>query len=170
MAFILGNLEFMVALLGLRQASAPARLRHPPLSDDAVLPVPGADLNTGNTHGIARAPTPLGQGRRKGGARRITLSGHFPVQHQSDPKFFRQFSFPSGKILTYKLSSGIFLDFLDFKPEKVRPKKFQSKIFYDFQLSRQNFSGKRNFAARKSTGFRIPWPAFRRTVYEGESS
>jgi len=62
------------------------------------------------------------------------------------------------------------LDFLDFKPEKVRPKNFQSKLFYDFQLSQQKFSGKKNFAARKSAGFRILWPAFRRTVYDGEAS
>ena len=135
MAFILGNLEFMVALLGLRQASAP-----------------------------------LGAGMAQGGTRRSTLSGHFPVQPQSDPKFFRQFSFPSGKILAYKLSFGIVLDFLDFKPEKVRPEKFQSKLFCDFQLSQQKFSGKKNFAAKESSGFRILWPAFRRTDYDGEVS
>jgi len=48
-------------------------------------------------------------------------------------KFFRQFSFPSGKIRAYKLSSGIFLDFSDFNP----------KIFAIFNFRSKNFPAKR---------------------------
>jgi len=49
----------------------------------------------------------------------------------------------SGKIRPYLLSSGIFLDFSTFKPEKTWPENFQSKIFSGFQISRQKFSGKK---------------------------
>jgi len=69
-----------------------------------------------------------------------------------------------------QLSTGIFLDLSDFKPEKIRPENFQSKNFYNFQLSRQKFSGKKNFAARKSTGFRTPWPALQKAIYDGDVS
>jgi len=48
------------------------------------------------------------------------------------PKNFRHFGFFSKKIWPYKLSSGIFLDFPDFKPEKIRPENFQSKNFSGF--------------------------------------
>jgi len=85
-------------------------------------------------------------------------------------KFFRQSGFLSGKIRAYKLLPGIFLEISYFEPEKNRPEKFRVNFFCNSQLSRQKFSGPGNFAARKSTGFRIPWPRFRRTVYDGDVS
>jgi len=90
--------------------------------------------------------------------------------NQIAPKFFRHFLFSSKKILPYELSHGIFLDFSDFKPEIIRPEKFQSKNFCDFQLSTGKFSGKKNFAAKKSPGFPIPVPGQYRRIYDGGAS
>ena len=50
----------------------PPPLWHPPLSDSSVVPIPGADLNAGNTHRIARAVSPLGG---RDGARGASLIG-----------------------------------------------------------------------------------------------
>jgi hypothetical protein len=98
--------------------------------------------------GIAYAPAPpWGQGWRKGGCRiRENLPsagcpGFHPIRIGLLPKFFRQSEFLSGKIWPYKLSSGIFLDFSDFEPEKIRPEKFHANFFCDFQLSTGKFSG-----------------------------
>jgi len=111
MAFILGNLEFMVALLGLRQASTLCQRGHTPLSDDVVLPVPGADLNTGNTHGIARAPAPLGAGMAQGGQDGLPCLDIFP----SNPNQTQNFS-------------GNF----HFRPEKYWSTNFRSEFFWIF--------------------------------------
>jgi hypothetical protein len=62
------------------------------------------------------------------------------------------------------------LDFSNFKPEKDRPEKFQSKKIFIFQFSRQKFSGFLNFTAKKSTRFLIPVPGPYRRIYDGESS
>jgi hypothetical protein len=127
----------------------PPPLGHPPLSDSAALPVFRTVPGTGNTHGIARAPAPLGgQGWRKGGCKQ--KDGPEPTSPGfSPPKFSRQFCFSSGKIRLHKLSPGTFLDFSTFKPEKIRPEKFHSKFFSDFQLSTGNFFGFSNFEPEK---------------------
>jgi hypothetical protein len=90
------------ALLGLRHASAPARLRHPPLSDDAVLPVSGAVLNVSNTALSFAPPPPWGRDGARGAAVFLkypialaNVSGKFPgaltnsfLQIQSRQKIF----------------------------------------------------------------------------------
>jgi hypothetical protein len=88
-----------------------------------------------------------GQGWRKGGSHETRkpaecrLSGPPSNQNPIAPKIFRQFGFSSGKIWPYNLSSGIFLDFPTFKPEKTWPEKFHTNFFCDFQLSTGKFSG-----------------------------
>jgi hypothetical protein len=62
------------------------------------------------------------------------------------------------------------LDFSDFEPGKIWPKKFHANFFYDFQLSTGKFSGKKNFAAKKSPGFSIPVPDPYHRIYAGEVS
>jgi len=76
-----------------------------------------------------------GQGWRKGGETKYP-AGTFPIQHQSDPKIFRQFSFPVGKIRTYKLSPGFFLDFSDFIPKIFTISNFRAKNFSAKRISR----------------------------------
>ena len=143
----------MVALLGLRQASAPARLRHPPLSDDAVLPVPGSDLNTGNTHGIARAPAPLGAGMAQRGGKTDypvwTFSRPTPIRPKIFPaifisvrkntdvqtfvrNFFGFFRFQTGKSTAVKISVQHFLRFSTFAAKFFRQKKFRGQKKYGF--------------------------------------
>jgi hypothetical protein len=96
--------------------------------------------------------------------------GSFSLEIHFHPKIFRQNRFYFGKFRACELSSGTFLDFSNFKPEKTWPEKFQSNFFYDFQLSRQNFSGPEKFTAKKSTQFLIlvPGPYYR--IYDGEVS
>jgi len=48
------------------------------------------------------------------------------------------------------------LDFSDFKPEKIRPEKFQSKFFCDFQLSTGKFFWFLKFRGQKKFGFSDP--------------
>jgi len=130
-----------------------------PFGDDTELSVQEIAFKgkfgiAGNPGGIAYAPAPF-EGRD--GARGVA---DFPALHLPGIRLFqiflRHFGFSSGKIRTYKCSPGTFLDFLNFKPEKNRPEKFQSKFFCDFQRSRQKFSGPGNFTAKKSPGFRTP--------------
>ena len=59
------------------------------------------------------------------------------------------------------------MDFSDFEPEKIWPGNFHSKNFCDFQLSHPKFSGKKNFAAKKSTRFLILVPGLYRRIYDG---
>jgi hypothetical protein len=40
------------------------------------------------------------------------------------------------------------LDFSIFKPKKIRPEKFRTNFFYDFQISRQKRSGRTNFQTK----------------------
>jgi hypothetical protein len=112
--------------LGAPAKPPPPPLGHPPLSDSVVLPVPGTGLNAGNTHGIARAPAPLGAGMARRGAAGYRKTRQFvpgPVDPASPfvylPKFFRQFWF----------LSGTFLELSHFKPKKIRPENFRAKIF-----------------------------------------
>jgi hypothetical protein len=92
------------------------------------------------------------------------------ILSMSAPKFFRQFCFSSGKIRAYELSPGIFLDFSDFEPKKIRPEKFQSNFFFFFQLSTGKFFGFSTFATKKSPGFSIPVPGPYCWIYAGEVS
>jgi len=62
------------------------------------------------------------------------------------------------------------LFFSIFKPEKTWPKKFHANFFCDFQLSRQKFSGKKTFTAKKSMGFPVPVPGPYWMVYVGDVS
>ena len=112
-------------------------------------------------------PAPLwGAGLAQGGGRRTKEQAHsrqpqvFPAKFQIAPNFFRQFWF----------SSGTFLELSDFKPKKIRPEKFQSKIFYDFQLSTGKFSGFSNFAAKKSPDFPVPVPGPCCRIHDGDAS
>ena len=48
------------------------------------------------------------------------------------------------------------------------PGNFHSKNFCDFQISCRKFYGLGTFAAKKSTGFLIPWPKPQRRIYNDE--
>ncbi|MFA5236509.1 MAG: hypothetical protein WC362_01475 [Methanoregula sp.] len=85
----------------------------------------------------------------------------------SSQNFSRHFGFLSGQIRAYKLSTGTFLDFPDFEPEKNLPEKFRANFFCDFQLSRQNFSGKKTFTAKKSPGFPVSPATTPTGIYDG---
>jgi len=108
------------------------------------------------------APPPLGG---RDGARGAEDTKYLAVRYCPEffshevcfvPKILRHFGFSFGKIRSHKLSLKTFLDFLNFKPEKIRPEKFRVKNFFGFQLSTGKFFGFSNFAARKSPGFPIP--------------
>jgi hypothetical protein len=120
-----------------RGTAALCQRGHPPLSDSAVLPVPGAGLNAGNTHGIARAVSPpWGKGWREGGAGRVqenrsvrSRSGRSRITVCLFSKIFRQFWF----------SSGTFLELSDFEQKKSGRKTFAPKIFRIFNVRPKNF-------------------------------
>jgi hypothetical protein len=95
-----------------------------------------------------------------------TLSGPSPYENLCVSKIFRQNRFWSKKSGPLELSAGTFLDFSGFEPENIRPGKFQSKNFCDFQLSQQKFSGQGNFTAKKSKGFRSPKPRHYCEIYD----
>jgi len=117
---------------------APPPLGHPPLSDDAVLPVPGADLNAGNTSLSLAPPPPWGQGWRKGALRYLSIVQPDPVLTWTAivPNFFRQFLFSSGKIRAFELSSGIFFYFSDFNQNFFAISNFRGKNFPAKRISR----------------------------------
>ena len=102
----------------------PPPLWHPPFIDSSVLPVHGADLNTGKSEVSLAPPPPRGQGWRKGGRDKVNHLDIFPAILN----FVR-------KILAARTFARIFLGFFRFRTGKRSAGK----------LSRQKFLAGKNF-------------------------
>jgi hypothetical protein len=104
-------------------------------------------------------PPPLGQGWREGG------ETDYPVRTFSRPTLIRPKNFPA-ILISVRKNPGVRTFVWNF----FGSFRFQTGKKPTGKFSAQKFSGQKNFAAKKSTGFRIPCPAYPATIYNGEVS
>jgi len=141
----------MVALLGLRQASAPAA-RASPGCDASVVPAFRAAPGTGNTALSFAPPPPRGQGWRKGG---IKQEGRHELASHT---FFLQNIHLLQKNPGVRTFGRNFFGIFNFQPEKIRPENFRTKFF-----RQKKFRGQKKYGFPDSMAC-IPENGLRRRV------
>jgi hypothetical protein len=94
-------------------------------------------------------------------------SGLAPTWNPIVPKIFRHFEFSSKKLWPYELSSGTFLFFSDFKPEKLGRKNFKPNFFAIFNFHAKNFPVKKISRPKKVRVLRHSRSAHYSRFYDG---
>jgi hypothetical protein len=120
--------------------------------------------NAGNTHGIARAPAPLGAGMAQGGLSdpsNYTVRPRIHLELGCIQNFFSNLDFRPKKsgctnfrpelFLVFKISTGKFLGFSTFAPTFFEFFNFQPEFFLAFEISRP----KKSFVFRSRCRFCI---------------